>query len=305
LLPRRRKMRLGVATLLLLARALAFHQGRSVVEMRFGKKMVKYRSRLGRLVGKASDKAAIDAIIVRPELKKAGWKMQKRLVQKIRHRAASLGLDMDEVQDRLNLALVDDVEEITVNVVEPAATEEKKPVAAAEKPAAVEEKKPDVVVEKAVVEESLPIAQQVDAEVKAAMKARDQVSVMTLRNIKSALASAAKDAGVEVLADADAVKVLRKLAKMRQESIDMYTKAGDSGAERAAAETAELHVIERWLPTLADEATVRGWIQAILDAGSGPPNKGKIMGALMKEHKDELDGKMATKIAEEMVAAAA
>ena len=56
---------------------------------------------------------------------------------------------------------------------------------------------------------------------------------------------------------------------------------------------------------LADEATVRGWVQAALDATDGPPNKGKIMGALMKNHKDELDGKMATAIVDDMLKAAA
>jgi len=151
----------------------------------------------------------------------------------------------------------------------------------------------------------LSIAKQVDAEVKVAMKAKDKAAVAALRNIKTALATAAKDGGVDSVEDGEAVKVLRKLAKMRQESIDMYEKAGDSGAERAAAEKAELVIIERWLPQLADEATVRQWVQAILDTGDGPPNKGKIMGALMKDHKDELDGKMAQQVVSDMLAAAA
>ncbi|KAJ8602108.1 hypothetical protein CTAYLR_001595 [Chrysophaeum taylorii] len=145
------------------------------------------------------------------------------------------------------------------------------------------------------------ISEEVNSGMKAAMKAKDKAAVTTLRLIKSGLASAAKDAGVEALEDADAVKVLRKLAKMREESIEMYEKAGEAGVERLDAEKAELAVIERWLPALADEATIRAWVQAILDQTDGAPNKGKVMGALMKEHGEDLDGKVAQKIVAEMI----
>ena len=139
------------------------------------------------------------------------------------------------------------------------------------------------------------------------MKARDKVLTGTLRLIKAALAAAAKDAGVDAVGDAEAVKVLRKMGKMRQESIDMYAKAGDAGAERLAAEVAELEVIGEWLPSLADEATTRKWIQTLIDndASGGPPNPGKLMGALMRERKDEVDGKMAKDLCAAMCAEAA
>ena len=71
------------------------------------------------------------------------------------------------------------------------------------------------------------------------------------------------------------------MAKMRQESIDMFTEGG--AQDRADAERAELAVIERWLPKLADEEQTRIWVQEAI-ALVGGDNMGKVMGALMKEH---------------------
>ena len=68
--------------------------------------------------------------------------------------------------------------------------------------------------------------------------------------------------------------------------------------ERAAAEKAELDVIAQWLPALASEDVVRGWIQSLIDDGN--TNPGKLMGLLMKDHKDELDGKLARELCNEM-----
>jgi len=252
---------------------------------------VKLRSKLNKLVFKASDVEGIEAALSSRPVTLAKSRMQRRMLAKIRRRAYGLGL-AEEFEERVKAAAV--VEEPLV--IEPELAAAPAPVAAAPAP---------VVAAAAVASPDLSIAEQVEAEVKTAMKAKDKIATSTLRNIKAALLAGAKDAGVDRLDDAAAVKVLRKLAKMRQESIDMYLAAGETGADRAAGEQAELDVIERWLPKLADEATVKGWVQAILDATDGPPNKGKIMGALMKDHKDELDGKMAGKVADDMIKAAA
>jgi uncharacterized protein YqeY len=84
------------------------------------------------------------------------------------------------------------------------------------------------------------------------------------------------------------------MAKMRKESIDMFEKGG--AMDRAEAERAELQVIGRWLPAQASEETVRGWVkEAIAEAGADN-NAGKVMGALMKKHKAEVDAAVAQKI---------
>lgn len=93
--------------------------------------------------------------------------------------------------------------------------------------------------------------------------------------------------------------MLKKMAKMRKESIDMFEKGG--AMDRADAERAELEIIERWLPQMGSEDQVREWVkEAIAEAGSD--NIGKVMGALMKAHKAEVDGGMAQKIIKEELA---
>ena len=140
----------------------------------------------------------------------------------------------------------------------------------------------------------------VKAEMKAAMKAREKERLATIRLIRSAFANAQIEEKTDALTDEQAINCLRKMAKMRQESIEMFKEGG--AEDRAAAEQAELDVIERWLPKLADEETTRAWVlEAIETTGvAGDMSKmGMVMGALMKNHKAELDGKLAQKVVKE------
>lgn len=67
----------------------------------------------------------------------------------------------------------------------------------------------------------------------------------------------------------------------------------------------ELDIISSYLPQLADESTTRKYVQEAIEASkaSGPKDMGKVFGVLMKQHKDELDGNLARKIATELLAA--
>ena len=99
--------------------------------------------------------------------------------------------------------------------------------------------------------------------------------------------------------------VATKLAKMRKESIAMYEQGGK--ADAAEAERVELAILEEYLPQMADEATVREWISEAIAAvcPDGPDKRqmGKVMGALMKAHKGEFEGKVANKRDTEMTTA--
>src|SRR5690606_35670127 len=111
----------------------------------------------------------------------------------------------------------------------------------------------------------------------------------------------AKETGADTLPDEESLAVLRRLAKQRAESIEAYDQAGR--AELADAERAELAVIEDFLPKLADEETTRRWVrEAIERSGAGSAKDvGKVMGVLMKEHRDEIDGKLANRLARELL----
>ena len=139
------------------------------------------------------------------------------------------------------------------------------------------------------------------AQMKDSMKAKDAPRLNALRNIRAAFLTEMKKDGSETLDDAVAISVLRKLAKQRQESIDAFTQA--NRPERVAEERAELAVIEEFLPRLADEATTRSWVQAAITASGAASAKelGKVMGALMKAHKGDVDGDLARRIASELL----
>lgn len=142
---------------------------------------------------------------------------------------------------------------------------------------------------------------EVTEQMKVAMKAKDTARLATIRLIRSAFANAAIDLKVEQLSDDQAIPVLRKMAKMRQDSIRMFEDGG--ATERANAERTELAIIESWLPTVANEDTTRKWVQEAIET-VGLDNVGKVMGALMKAHKSEVDGSLAQKLVKEEIAKA-
>mmetsp|Transcript_16340 Transcript_16340/g.21386 ORF Transcript_16340/g.21386 Transcript_16340/m.21386 type:complete len:188 (-) Transcript_16340:227-790(-) len=145
----------------------------------------------------------------------------------------------------------------------------------------------------------MAIVDEVKDEMIKSMKAKDQVTLNTVRLIRSSFANAQIELKTDKLSDDQAITALKKMAKMRKESITMFAENG--AADRAADEQAELEVIERWLPEAVSEDTVREWVQDAI-AEAGPDNMGKIMGALMKKHRSEVDGGVAQKIMKEELA---
>jgi uncharacterized protein YqeY len=143
----------------------------------------------------------------------------------------------------------------------------------------------------------MSIFETVSAQMKDAMKAKDEARLAALRGIRAAFLNECKKDNSTTLPDDVAVTLLRKLEKQRQESIDAFTAAGR--ADRADAERAELAVIQTFLPQLADEATTRRWVDEAIAASGATSGKelGKVMGALMKAHKGEIDGNLARSIA--------
>ena len=145
------------------------------------------------------------------------------------------------------------------------------------------------------------IVDSVSEQLKQAMKDRDAARTSALRNIRAAFLTAMKEDGASTLDDARATVALRRLAKQRAESIEAFAAGGRE--DLADAERKELGVIEAFLPRLADAAQTRAWIEeAIASTGAtSARDKGKVMAALMKVHKSELDGKIANAIVGELL----
>lgn len=141
------------------------------------------------------------------------------------------------------------------------------------------------------------LVERVNDEMKEALKAKQTARLSALRNIRAAFLYEMKKDGASTLGDELAIVVLRKLEKQRQESIEAFSRGGRE--EMAAAERAELAMLQQFLPSLADEATTSRWVEEAIAASGAKSNKelGKVMGALMKAHKGEMDGNLARAIA--------
>ena len=148
----------------------------------------------------------------------------------------------------------------------------------------------------------MTIFERVNAYLKAAVKARDALRLAALRSVRAAFLTEMKKDNSESLPDEVCVALLRRLEKQRGESIEAFEKAGRP--ERVAEERAELAVIRELLPQLAGEAATRAWVQEAIAAtnSAAPADVGKVMGALMKAHKGDVDGNLARRIAAELLA---
>jgi uncharacterized protein YqeY len=149
----------------------------------------------------------------------------------------------------------------------------------------------------------MPILDDVSQQMKDALRAKQKVRLSTLRSMRAGFLNEMKKDGSDSLADEACTTVLRKLEKQRKESIAAFEAGGREDA--AAVEREELAVIQTFLPSLADADATRAWVdEAIAASGAAQPGDvGRVMGALMKAHKGEVDGNLAREIAAERLAA--
>ena len=122
---------------------------------------------------------------------------------------------------------------------------------------------------------------RIDQDIIAAMKARDVERTGTLRMVKTALKNKEIDKR-QPLTDTEAQQILTTLVKQRRESVEQFTKG--NRPELAATETAEIALIETYMPKAASEDEIRSHVrQAISElAASGAPLGPKDMGTVMK-----------------------
>lgn len=134
----------------------------------------------------------------------------------------------------------------------------------------------------------MPLVDQLQKEMVAAMKAKDEARLSTIRMVKAALMKEKVDSMKE-LDEAAEQKVLSILIKQRREAADMFRKAGRE--EQALKEESEGKLIEGYMPALASEAELDAAIAAaIAETGVTSP---KEMGKVMAAAKAQLGGKRA------------
>lgn len=145
------------------------------------------------------------------------------------------------------------------------------------------------------------LQEQLAADLKAAMKAKDALTRDVLRLLKTDLGREELNKGSD-LTEPEVIAVLQRAVKTRNESVEEYVRAGREDA--AQLERDEISVVNRYLPTQWDEAETRLQMSTLAtELGvSGKQDMGKLMKELKARHGAKVDMRLASRLAGELLA---
>ena len=120
---------------------------------------------------------------------------------------------------------------------------------------------------------------QLTEDMKTAMRAKDQVSLSTIRLINAAIKQFEVDKRSEA-DDAKVISILTKMVKQRKDSAKIYTEAGRQ--DLADKENAEIEILNRYLPQMMSAEEIKTVVEAVIaeTGASGMTDMGKVMGVL-------------------------
>ena len=150
----------------------------------------------------------------------------------------------------------------------------------------------------------MSLRKKIDDMLNEALKAKDKNTYPTLRLIVSAIKDAeiaGRSKGQKEIKDSDIISLLKKMIKQRNESCEVYKKAGRN--ELLESEKKEIDVISKFLPKqLSDEETKQICQEVIKTTGaSSMKDMGKIMGALKSKHAESLEFSKVSVILKELL----
>lgn len=138
----------------------------------------------------------------------------------------------------------------------------------------------------------MSLEQKIMTELKAAMLAKDEAALRSLRAIKAAILLAkTAEGGSGELKDDDEMKILQKLVKQRRDSLEIFQQ--QNRPDLAAKEQEEIAVIEKFLPKQLSAGELKAELQKIVDqvGAKAPSDLGKVMGVASKQLAGRADGK--------------
>ena len=142
---------------------------------------------------------------------------------------------------------------------------------------------------------------KINSDLKTAMKSKDAISLRGIRAIKAAILLADTDGSGKELDEAGEIKLLQKLVKQRQDSLDIYTKQGREDLAKVEAE--EIEVISRYLPEQLSEDELKSIVQEVIDQTQAQSMKdmGKVMGVVSGKVQGRADGRQVASIVKELL----
>lgn len=149
----------------------------------------------------------------------------------------------------------------------------------------------------------MSLEQNIMAEMKEAMKSKNEPVLRGLRAIKAEIIKAKTEPGAngEISADGE-MKLLQKLVKQRRDSLDIYEK--QNRPDLAQKEKEEIEVIEKFLPKQLSADELKAELQKIIaeTGASSAADMGKVMGAATKQLAGKADGKAISAAVKELLA---
>lgn len=149
----------------------------------------------------------------------------------------------------------------------------------------------------------MELEKQIQADMVAAMKAKETVRLASLRAVKAAILLAkTAEGGTGEVTDADIIKIIQKLVKQRKESAEQYNAA--NRPELAENELAEAEAMSVYLPKQLSEAEIEARLKEIIAAvgASKPSDMGKVMGVATKQLAGLADGRIISTIVKKLLA---
>ncbi len=148
----------------------------------------------------------------------------------------------------------------------------------------------------------MSLEQKIMTDLKAAMIAKDEAALRSLRAVKAAilLAKTSEGAGGE-LKEEDEIKLLQKLVKQRKDSLEIFQQ--QNRTDLAEKEQEEIAVIEKFLPKQLSPDEIKEVLTKIIaDSGaSSPADMGKVMGMATKQLAGKADGKTISALVKELL----
>lgn len=147
---------------------------------------------------------------------------------------------------------------------------------------------------------NMTLEEKINADLKAAMLAKEKEKLEAIRAIKSAilLMKTSGEAGNE----ADEIKALQKMVKQRKETADIYNQQNRS--DLAQVELFQASIIEKYLPQMMSEAEVEAILKSIIEqvGAIAPSDMGKVMGAASKQLAGKADNKLVSELVKKLLA---
>ena len=152
----------------------------------------------------------------------------------------------------------------------------------------------------------MTIAEELDNELKDAMRSQDAARRDVVRQIRSEIGVAKTAPGFDGNAD-DAFHqaVIASYVKKMQKSLAEYEGLGDRGAAMAEKLRFEVGYLSRWLPSKLGEAATRELVDRTIEelgVAGDPSAAGRVIGSVMAGHKDEVDGSLVNRLVRERLA---